>query len=161
MTTARSLRIGEALLGGSVLALGLFILVETMRLKVAPVHAVIGPTVFPYIVAAGLIVVGALVLYQGLFGHIAHEGGFKLDFGAVAFVAGGLLLQLLIIEWAGWIPAALVLFVAVARGFDSRRLLLDAVIGLVLAAATFFVFNWGLGLTLPVGSLLEAIGVRS
>lgn len=161
MTTGRSLRIGEALLGGGVLAVGLFILVETMRLKVAPTHAVIGPTIFPYIIAGGLIVVGVLVLYQGLFGHIAHEGGFELDWVAVAFVIGGLLMQLLIVEWVGWIPAATVLFVAVARGFGSDRLLLDGAIGLALAAVTFIVFNWALGLSLPIGSLLEAVGVPS
>jgi putative tricarboxylic transport membrane protein len=63
MTTARSLRIGEAVLGGAVLALGLFVAVETSMLKVASTHATVGPRLFPFLVAAGLVVVGALVLY--------------------------------------------------------------------------------------------------
>ena len=86
MTTERSLRIGEGILGGGVLALGIFIAVQTSRFEVGPSHAAVGPRLFPFLIAAGLIIVGLALLYQGLFGHIAHEGGFELDWPAVAFV---------------------------------------------------------------------------
>ena len=43
MTTGRSLRIGEAVLSVGVLALGLFVAVETALLEVGPSHAAIGP----------------------------------------------------------------------------------------------------------------------
>ena len=77
MTTGSSLRIGEAILGGVVLGLGLFIAIETSMLEVAASNAAIGPRVFPFLIAAGLLIVGALVLRQAFFGHIAHEGGFE------------------------------------------------------------------------------------
>jgi putative tricarboxylic transport membrane protein len=157
MTTARSLRIGEAVLGGAVLALGLFVAVETSMLKVAPTHATVGPRLFPFLVAAGLIVVGALVLHQALFGHIAHERGFELDWVAVALVSAGLVAQLLLLETVGWVLATTLLFVAVARAFGSRRLLLDAAIGVVLAGLAFGVFNYGLGLSLPTGTMVESL----
>jgi putative tricarboxylic transport membrane protein len=157
MTTARSLRIGEAVLGGAVLALGLFVAVETSMLKVAPTHATVGPRLFPFLVAAGLIVVGALVLHQALFGHVAHERGFELDWVAVALVSAGLIAQLLLLESLGWILATTLLFVAVARAFGSHRLLLDAVIGVVLAGLAFGAFNYGLGLSLPTGTLVESL----
>ena len=157
MTTGRSLRIGEAVLGGGVLALGLFVAVETSMLEVAPTHATVGPRLFPFLVAAGLIVVGALVLRQALFGHIAHERGFELDWAAVALVSAGLIVQLLLLESLGWILATALLFVAVARAFGSRRLLLDAAIGVVLASLAFGVFNYGLGLSLPTGTLVESL----
>jgi putative tricarboxylic transport membrane protein len=48
------------------------------------------------------------------------------------------------------------LFVAVSRGFASRRWLSNALVGLVLASCIFGVFNYALGLTLPAG-LLQAI----
>ena len=40
-----------------------------------------------------------------------------------------------------------------ARGFASRRWLLNAVVGLAVAAFIFAVFNYGLGLQLPAGVL--------
>jgi putative tricarboxylic transport membrane protein len=158
MTTTRSLRVGEAILGGGVLALGLFIGVETARLEVASSHAAIGPTLFPFLIAGGLIIIGALVLREAFFGHVAHErGGFELDGLAVALVSAGLIVQLFLLEMVGWIPATTILFVATTRAFGSRRLLLDAVIGLVLASLAFVVFNYGLGLDLPVGTVLEDV----
>jgi putative tricarboxylic transport membrane protein len=149
------MRVGEAVLGAAVLALGLFIAVETAMLKVAPTHATVGPRLFPLLVAAGLIVVGALVLHQALFGHVAHERGFELDWVAVALVSAGLVAQLLLLESLGWILATTLLFVAVARAFGSRTLALNAMIGFVLASLAFGVFNYGLGLSLPVGTLVE------
>jgi putative tricarboxylic transport membrane protein len=158
MTTARSLRVGEAVLGGGVLALGLFIAFETAQIEVAPTHAAIGPTLFPYLIATGLIVIGALVLREAFFGHVAHErGGFELDWLAVALVSAGLIVQMLLLETVGWIPATTLLFVAVTRAFGSRRLLTDAAIGLALASLAFVVFNYGLGLDLPVGTALEQV----
>jgi putative tricarboxylic transport membrane protein len=157
MTTGWSLRIGEAVLGGGVLALGLFVAVETSMLEVPPTHATVGPRLFPFLVAAGLVVVGALVLHQALFGHIAHERGFELDWVAVALVSAGLVAQLLLLETVGWVLATTLLFVAVARAFGSRRLAVDAAIGVVLASLAFAVFNYGLGLSLPTGTLVESL----
>src|SRR5262245_16038715 len=121
MTTARSLRLGEAVLGGVVLALGLFIATETSMLEVAPSNAAIGPRLFPFLVAAGLLIVGACVLWQAFFGHIAHERGFELDWLAVGLVLGGLLLQLYFIESLGWIIASTILFVCATLAFRERR----------------------------------------
>jgi putative tricarboxylic transport membrane protein len=130
--------------------------VETALLKVAPTQAAIGPRLFPFLVATGLIVVGALVLREALFGHIAHEQrGIELDWLAVAFVSAGLVAQMLLLEWIGWIPATTLLFVAAARAFGSRRLLIDAVIGVVLTSLAFVIFNYGLGLSLPIGTAIE------
>jgi putative tricarboxylic transport membrane protein len=157
MTTGRGLRIGEAVLGGVVLALGLLVAVETSRIEVAPTHATIGPTLFPFLIAAGLLIVGIAVLWQAFFGHIAHERGFELDWPAVALVSAGLVAQLLLLETVGWILATTLLFIAVARAFGSRRPVLDAVLGVVLASVAFGVFNYGLGLSLPTGTLVESL----
>jgi putative tricarboxylic transport membrane protein len=157
-TTARSLRAGEAALGGGVLALGLFIAVETARLQVAPSQAAVGPRLFPLLVAAGLLVVGVLVLREAVFGHVAHErGGLALDWPAVALVAAGLVAQLLLVERVGWIPAAGLLFAATAFAFASRRPGRDLLIGLVLGALAFLLFGYGLDLGLPIGSAFETL----
>ena len=157
MTTGKSLRVGEAILGGVVLGLGLFIAVETSQLQVAQSHAAIGPTLFPYLIATGLVVVGGLLFYQAFFGHIAHEGGFQLDWWAVALVSGGLIVQMLLLENIGWIIATTLLFVATTLAFGSRRLVVDVAIGLVLSGLAFVVFNYGLGLGLPTGTVFEQL----
>jgi putative tricarboxylic transport membrane protein len=54
---------------------------------------------------------------------------------------------------AGFILASTLLFMLVARGFNSRRWLLNAITGVVLAVLIFAIFNYGLGLTLPAGVL--------
>ena len=156
MTTGRGLRVGEAVLGGGVLALGLFIATETMRLRVGPSHATVGPTLFPLLIAAGLLLIGACVLYQAWRGHVAHESGLQLDFAAVGIISAGLIAQMFLLEWIGWIPASTLLFTMVARSFGSRRIVVDIAIGVALTTLAFVLFNWGLGLSLPVGSLLES-----
>jgi putative tricarboxylic transport membrane protein len=155
MTTGRSLRLGESLLGGSVLALGLFIAVETARMEVSAVHAAVGPRLFPFLVATGLIVVGLALLREALFGHIAHERGWELDWPAVGLVSAGLILEMLLVEWAGWIVAATLLFVLTARALASRKLAIDVGLGLAIAVLTFVVFSYGLDLSLPVGTVAE------
>ena len=102
-----------------------------------------------------MVVVGLLVLRQALFGHIAHERGFELDWPAVAWVGGGLLVQLWLVEWLGWIVATALLFLAGTLAFQDRRVPLNLAIGLVLAGLTFWIFNDGLGLSLPVGTVFE------
>ena len=152
MTTGRSLRVGEAALGGGVLVLGLFIAFETTR-GLGPTSGVVGPALFPYLIAAGLVVVGASLLREAFAGHIAHEGGFELDWIAVVLVSAGLVIQMFLLETLGWIPATTLLFIAVARAFGSRRLVIDAALGVALTAASFVMFNYGLGLNLPAGVL--------
>jgi putative tricarboxylic transport membrane protein len=156
MTTGRNLRIGEAVLGGGVLVLGLFIAFETMR-GTGSTNAVVGPALFPYLISAGLVIVGIALLREAISGHVAHEGGMELDWIAVALVSAGLIIQMFLLETLGWIPASALLFMAVARAFGSRRLVIDAVLGIALTAASFVVFNYGLGLNLPGGVIADMI----
>ena len=159
MTTGRSLRIGEAILGGLVLFLGLFIAYETTQLTSGPGYAAVGPALFPYMIAAGLVVIGALVLREAFFGHVAHERGMELDWGAVLLLLVGLVVQGILLLPLGWVLATTAMFVVVARAFGSRRPLLDAGIGLAITVIAFVLFNYGLGLNLPGGWLLESFGL--
>jgi putative tricarboxylic transport membrane protein len=126
MTTGRSLRLGEMVLAGGVLALGAFIAIETAMLEVGPSHATVGPRLFPFLIATGLLLVGAALLREALVGHIAHEGGWELDWRAVGLVSAGLIVEILLLEWVGWIIAAALLFVFAALAFGSRPLVIDA-----------------------------------
>ena len=152
MTTGSSLRIGEAILGGVVLGLGLFIAFETSMLEVAASNAAIGPRLFPFLIAAGLVIVGALVLRQAFFGHIAHERRLRARLARLRLGLGrpdpadAACWR----AWAGSSPPPL-LFVAATLAFRERRILISIAIGIVLTGLAFWVFNYGLGLTLPDG----------
>lgn len=157
MTTGRNLRIGEAALGVGVVALGLFIAVQIATLPTAASQAAVGPKVFPYIVAGGLMVVGGFLLREALVGEVAHGEGLALDWPAVALVSAGIILMIVAIERAGWVISAALMFAIIAHGFGSRRPLLDLGIGLVLSALTFFLFSYLLGLDLPGGFVVELL----
>jgi putative tricarboxylic transport membrane protein len=158
MTTARGLRLGEAVLAGFVLVLGVFVAVETAMLRTGPGYSAIGPKLFPWLVAAGLLVVGVALLSEARAGAIAHPVGFDLDLPPALAVSAGLVAQMILIKPAGFVIASAVLFVAVAYAFGSRRLALNAAVGLVLCAATYIAFTRGLGLVLPAGVLGTLFG---
>jgi putative tricarboxylic transport membrane protein len=158
MASVRGLRLGEAILAVFVLGLGLFIAVETAALRTGPGYAAIGPKLFPWLVAAGLLLVGAALLYEARAGAVAHPAGFELDLPPALAVTAGLVLQMVLMRPAGFVIATAVLFVAVTYAFGSRRLALNAAVGLVLCAATYIAFTHGLGLVLPAGVLGTLLG---
>ena len=157
MIPGTTFRLSESIVGAFVLAIGLFIGLETYEMASTGTTTVVGPQLFPYIVAFGLIAVGVSLLREAVSGHVAHERGFELDWRAVALGSGGLILQMLLLERLGWIIATTLMFILATLAFRERRVFFSVVIGLVLTALTFAVFNYGLGLGLPVGSVFEAL----
>lgn len=146
-------------LAAGILGLGLFYLVETAAIRVLPTYARVGPRFFPYLVATGLIVLGALLLWRawrGVDGDADPIGPGPAEKLPMGVVAGGLVLQSLIIDWVGFVIAAAITFVLTAAGFGSRRWLLNGALGLGLAVAAYVGFTRGLGLSLPAG-LLEGL----
>ena len=141
---------------GGVLAIGALILGGSFYLPTGGGYAQVGPGVVPRIVSIGLIALGIVLLreaFTGGFRGVDEEAEEKLpmDWVAFAWVSAGIIGYGLLVEPAGFVIASTLLFVLVARGFNSRRWLLNAVTGLVLAIIVFAIFNYGLGLTLPAG----------
>lgn len=155
MIRGATLRLSEAILGAFVLAVGLFVALETYELGPAATTAVVGPRLFPFLVAAGLLGVGVALLKEAVSGHVAHEAGFELDWVAVVLVSGGLLIQMVLIERIGWILSTTLMFILATLAFRERRVLVSVLIGLALTVGTFAVFNYGLGLGLPTGEMIE------
>ncbi|MFP5405991.1 MAG: tripartite tricarboxylate transporter TctB family protein [Gammaproteobacteria bacterium] len=157
MIRGTTLRLSESIVGAFVLAIGLFIGLETYEMAGAGTRTVVGPQLFPYLIAFGLMVVGVSLLREAVSGHVAHETGFDLDWRAVAFASGGLILQMLLLERLGWIVATTLMFFAATLAFSERRVVVSVLLGLVLSGLAFVVFNYGLGLDLPLGSAFEAL----
>src|SRR5689334_13096760 len=147
---------GQVAVAGGVLAIGLAILAGSFYLPTGGGYAQVGPGVVPRIVGIGLIVLAAFLLreaFTGGFRGVDEEAEAKLpmDWVAFAWVSAGIIGYGLLVEHAGFVIASTLLFVLVARGFNSRRWILNVVTGLVLAIIVFVIFNYGLGLTLPAG----------
>ena len=149
---------GQVAVAAGLLALGVLILVGSSDLAAGGGYAQVGPGVVPRVVGGAIILVGALLLREAL------TGGFRgvdeeaeillpMDWPAFAWITAGIIVYGLLVERAGFLIASTVLFVAVARGFASRRWALNAFVGFAVAAFIFAVFNYGLGLQLPAGVL--------
>jgi putative tricarboxylic transport membrane protein len=158
----------ELLLGLGIFGLGLFLALETQDIKVAPVYARVGPTMFPWIVAAALMLLGAAFAAQAW--RRGRQGGpppavpgqaysapgeqdEPSDWRALALISAALWLQILLLERLGFVVVAAILFFAVAFAFGSRRFLRDGIAALALAAIVYGGLTAGLNLQLPAGIL--------
>ena len=156
MTARSPIHPGELLISLGLIALGTFVVWETRGIAETQGYAQIGPRLFPYIIGGGLTLCGAVLAWHALSGGWRHvpldqEGHDAPDWAAFAIISAGVILHMAIIGWAGFIIASTVLFVLIARGFGSKRIVRDAIIAIVLAIVVFFIFTLGLGLTLPKG----------
>ena len=160
-------RLVEILLGLGLVALGLFFAIETTEIKVAPIYAKVGPTVFPWIVAGALIVLGVLFAVQAWRqgqrspspgpipgqGYPATPPAPPSDWRALAVISAGLLLQVVLFRTLGFVITATILFMAVTFAFGSRQYLRNAVVAVLLAVVVYIGFTRGLRLQLPSGLL--------
>ncbi len=150
--------LGQLAVSLGLLAIGAFVLLDTGTIPEGQSYSGIGPRFFPYLVGAGLAVCGALLAWRALAGGWrampADEGVHDApDWRAFLLISAGIVLQMAVIGFAGFIIAGVVLFVLVARGFGSTRLVRDVVIGAVLVTAAYLVFTQLLALSLPAGWL--------
>ena len=149
---------GQLAVAAGVLALGALMLWGSYHLPTGGGYAQVGPGVVPRIVGAGLVALGALLVAEALRGGFRgldeeEERRLGMDWPAFAWITAGILAYGLAVERLGFLIASTALFAMVARAFGSRRWLLNAAVGVLLAAAIFAVFNYGLGLMLPAGVL--------
>jgi putative tricarboxylic transport membrane protein len=149
---------GQVAVAAGVTVLGALVLWGGLYLPTSGGYAQVGPGVVPRVVGVLIVILGAALLreaYTGGFRGVDEEAEVHLpmDWPAFAWVSGGIIAYGLLIEHLGFILSSTVLFVMVARGFNSRRFGLNAGTGVVLAAIVYAIFNYGLGLTLPAGIL--------
>lgn len=124
---------------------------STARMGSVAQYARIGPTVFPYAIAAMLAFLAlgtAIAAWRGDFPARERD-----DPGPLAWITGGLVVQMLLLNTAGFSVATGVLFAATARGFGRGPLWQTIPIGIVFAFVIWFIFSRGLSLTIPEGPL--------
>ncbi len=161
----------EIILGLGIAALGAFILYEAQAIHVIPIYAKVGPKDIPILVGAILALLGLALAWQGWRARSAPRldppavmdaPGSKLDAPGtgdatdwipVVAIAVGLIQQILLFEFLGFVPTAAILFFCVSFGFGSRRYLRDIIIAIALAVVAYAGFVHALGLHLPAGAL--------
>ena len=149
----------ELLLATGVVALALVVAYGTTEIPVSPLYSKIGPTVFPYMVVVGLAVLGLALLAGALRGGWTQgdrEAHVPPDFRALGWLLAGLLLNVALISYLGFIIASILLFTCVARAFGSTRAGRDALIGAVLSLVTYLGFDRVLGFSIGAG-ILEGV----
>jgi putative tricarboxylic transport membrane protein len=101
------------------------------------------PQTLPIVAMIGALCLIAVVVARSRGAATGHG-----DIRRPAVLVAALLAHAIVMPLIGFIPASATLFVITARLMGSRRLAFDAAIGVAAAAALFFVFTRGLGLTL-------------
>ncbi len=132
-------------------AIAAVIIWQTSQMRVPPVQARVGPTVFPYLIAAGLICLAIGTVVSALRGSFPARD--RDSYGPILWIVSGLVAQILLLSTAGFSIATGVLFAFTARGFGRGPLWQTIPIGIVFAFLVWFVFARGLSLSLPQGAL--------
>jgi putative tricarboxylic transport membrane protein len=149
--------LGVALL---LLLLGGWAMVDALRIPDLQTRGPVGPKTVPIAVGILLVVTAVLLAVDVLRGgrgeqeagedvDLEHGSDWKtLGLLVVAFVA-----NILLIERLGWPVSGAVLFFGTTFALGSRHLIRNAIISIALSVGTWYLFNLGLGIALPVGIL--------
>ena len=128
---------------------------QTSLMRVPPIQARVGPTVFPYVIAAGLILLSIGTAVSAFRGQFPARD--KDNYGPMLWIIAGLLGQMFLIGWAGFSIGTAILFAFTAKGFGRGPLWQTIPIGFVLAFVIWFIFSHGLQLALPAGPIERLI----
>ncbi|MGV8853895.1 MAG: tripartite tricarboxylate transporter TctB family protein [Devosia sp.] len=124
---------------------------QTSLMRVPPVQQRVGPTVFPYFIAAALVLLSIGTLVSALRGSFpARE---RSDIAPMVWIVAGLVAQILLLSTAGFAIATGLLFAFTAKGFGRGPLWQTIPIGIIFALIVWFIFARGLQLSLPAGPL--------
>ena len=128
---------------------------QTSLMRVPPIQARVGPTVFPYVIAAGLILLSIGTAVSAFRGQFPARD--KDNYGPMLWIIAGLLGQMFLIGWAGFSIGTAILFAFTAKGFGRGPLWQTIPIGFVLNFVIWFIFSRGLQLSLPMGPIERLI----
>lgn len=148
---------GARIAGVILVLFGLVALYQTVGIIREGGLAPDSPGVFPLVISAGLVVFGGIFLFGAFFRpdpellETAAAEGERTDWRRFALILAALVVYVLLLAPLGYILATTLFFAGAARAMGSRRVVRDAVIGLVFAAAIYFGFTELLSVRLPAG----------
>jgi len=152
----------QTLVGAGVLVLGLLIAAGATQISSEAGYGGVGPNFLPWVVGGMLALCGAFLVWEALTGGFRQlEAASGADTGhwpGFVWVSAGLLANAALITSLGFILSCTLCFVLAVRGFRSsegqldlslRALIVDALIGMAIAAPVFWMFTKFLAINLP------------
>ena len=122
----------------------------------------VGPNFLPWVVAGLLLVCAGFLVWEALTGGYRAmgdlDGNAQGHWPGFVWVSAGILANAALITTIGFILSCALCFVLAVRGFRSaddqldlslRALLIDALIGMAIAAPVFWMFTQALAINLP------------
>ncbi len=154
-------RVADLCAALAVVALGLLATWQAAVIPASPIYAQVGPKVIPYLVAAGLVVLGLLLTVQAVRGGWSQNieelrEAPPLNIRSLGLLLAGLLANIVLIVPFGFTVAATVQFALVAAAFGSRAHLRNLLLAFVVALAAYTLFVKLLGVNIGAG-LVEGL----
>jgi putative tricarboxylic transport membrane protein len=157
--TGPTARLPAALLGLIAVALGVLVLIDAATIRAPAGQSFVGPAAFPVGVGVLLIATGGTLTGRQIMMFVRSPGQVwgaewparLRPLGRVAALLGLLIGYAALLPRLSYVLSTAVLFSGVSLLFGSGHRVRTIVIGVVLAAAAFFAFAKGIGLSLPAG----------
>jgi putative tricarboxylic transport membrane protein len=156
------MKLEQALVGAGVLALGVLIAAGATQISSDAGYGGVGPNFLPWVVGGLLALCGALLVWEALTGGFRQleeaSGAERGHWPGFVWVSAGLLANAALITTLGFILSCTLCFVLAVRGLRSsegrldlslRALVVDALIGMAIAAPVFWMFTKFLAINLP------------
>ncbi len=150
------------MVGAGVLVLGLLIGAGAAQISSEAGYGGVGPNFLPWVVGALLALCGVFLVWEALSGGFRQlepaSGADTGHWSGFVWVSAGLLANAALITRIGFILGCTLCFVLAVRGFRSaegrldlglRALVVDALIGIAIAAPVFWMFTKFLSISLP------------
>jgi putative tricarboxylic transport membrane protein len=152
--------VGELAFAGSLLLLGVIVLIDTKNMVVPPGSGSVGPQVFPTIIGIFIIAVALFLSIEILRGNYGQPEGTefgeieaKTDFKTLGTVSASILTYPFLIERAGFVIASTVVFFGVGFAYGARKPIKNLIIALSFALIVYLAFSKALSVELPAGFL--------
>ena len=152
----------EPAIGLGTLAAGAGLAVGATQISSEAGYSGVGPSFLPWVVAAMLLVCGALLLREAWTGGCREReepsGAAHGDWAGFAWVSVAVLINAAFITTIGFILSCTLCFVLAVRGFKAaagvldlgpRAWLVDVLVGLAIAAPVYWMFTQLLAINLP------------
>jgi len=156
------MKLEQTLVGAGVLALGVLIAAGATQISSDAGYGGVGPNFLPWVVGGLLALCGAFLVWEALTGGFrqleAASGAEHGHWPGFVWVSVGLLANAALITTLGFILSCTLCFVLAVRGLRSsegrldlslRALVVDALIGMAIAAPVFWMFTKFLAINLP------------
>jgi putative tricarboxylic transport membrane protein len=144
-----------------VVLLGLLTLYASWAIPDSPLYAQVGAKAIPYLVGVILVALGIGLSLAALRGGWSGEleeamAAPPTNWRSLGLLGAGLLVQIALIDWLGFVIAATIQYVLVCSAFGSRKPLRDLAIGIVVTLGAYLAFSRLLGVNIGAG-VLEGI----